>query len=108
MPPVREVWEETGLHVAPTRILGLYGGPECHVRYRNGDEVSYLMVVFEARVIGGHPRPDGVEYPRDSLGRAGRARGVAHGAVDAASARRRARRSRPDSLRRAHLGAPRP
>jgi 8-oxo-dGTP pyrophosphatase MutT (NUDIX family) len=58
---VREVWEETGLHVAPTRVLGLYGGPECHVTYRNGDEVSYLMVVFEGRVIGGHPRPDGVE-----------------------------------------------
>jgi 8-oxo-dGTP pyrophosphatase MutT (NUDIX family) len=58
---VREVWEETGLHVALTRIVGLYGGPECHVRYRNGDEVSYVMIVFEARVIGGHARPDGVE-----------------------------------------------
>jgi 8-oxo-dGTP pyrophosphatase MutT (NUDIX family) len=58
---VREAWEETGLHVEPTRLLGLYGGPDSHVRYRNGDEVYYVVIVFEARVIGGHARPDGVE-----------------------------------------------
>jgi 8-oxo-dGTP pyrophosphatase MutT (NUDIX family) len=58
---VREAWEETGLHVVPTRLLGVYGGPECQVTYRNGDEVSYLTLVFEARVLAGVPRPDGVE-----------------------------------------------
>jgi 8-oxo-dGTP pyrophosphatase MutT (NUDIX family) len=58
---VREAWEETGLHVEPTRLLGVYGGPEGRVTYRNGDQVSYLMVVFEGRVLAGDPRPDGVE-----------------------------------------------
>ena len=58
---VREMWEETGLRVEPTRVLGVYGGPEFHVTYANGDEVSYLMVVFECRVVGGTMRPDRVE-----------------------------------------------
>jgi 8-oxo-dGTP pyrophosphatase MutT (NUDIX family) len=58
---IRETWEETGVRVAPVRLLGVYGGPELHVRYRNGDEVAYVATVFEARVLGGVPRPDGVE-----------------------------------------------
>jgi len=58
---VREVWEETGLHVALTRLVGAYGGPEFVVTYGNGDRTSYLMVVFEARVLGGDQRPDGEE-----------------------------------------------
>jgi 8-oxo-dGTP pyrophosphatase MutT (NUDIX family) len=55
------MWEETGLVVEPVRILGVYGGPEFHVTYANGDEVSYLMIVFECRVVGGTLRPDRVE-----------------------------------------------
>lgn len=58
---VRETWEETGLAVELERIVGVYGGPECTVRYPNGDTSSYLMVVFAARVLRGCPRPDGVE-----------------------------------------------
>ena len=58
---VREMWEETGLVVELTGIVGVYGGPEFVVRYRNGDETSYLMVVFEARRTGGELRADGVE-----------------------------------------------
>ena len=58
---VREMWEETGLVVEPIRLLGVYGGPEFQVTYSNGDEVSYLMVVFECRVVGGSMRPDRVE-----------------------------------------------
>lgn len=70
---VRETWEETGLYVDPLRILGVYGGPEFLVTYQNGDVTSYLMVVFEGRVIEGEIRPDGVEtldvvyYSRDEL-----------------------------------------
>ena len=30
---VREVWEETGLLVAPRRLFGVYGGPRFLVRY---------------------------------------------------------------------------
>jgi len=58
---VREVWEETGLHVRLTRIVGVYGGPEFVVRYRNGDASSYLTVAFEAETLTGQPRPDGEE-----------------------------------------------
>lgn len=58
---VREAWEETGLRVEPTRVLGVYGGPEFVVTYRNGDAASYLMIPFACRVMGGEPRPDGKE-----------------------------------------------
>ncbi len=58
---VRETWEETGLHVEPTRMVGVYGGPEFHVSYPNGDQVSYLTILFEGRVLGGRLRHDGVE-----------------------------------------------
>ena len=57
----REVWEETGLLVELVRILGVYGGPEFIVNYRNGDQVSFLTVVFEGKPIAGVPRPDGIE-----------------------------------------------
>ena len=58
---VREVWEETGLSVEPVALCGVFGGPEFRVRYANGDEVAYVMAVFECRVVGGHLRADGVE-----------------------------------------------
>jgi 8-oxo-dGTP pyrophosphatase MutT (NUDIX family) len=58
---VRELWEETGLVFRPERLLGLYGGPECVVRYGNGDEVQYVINAIGGTVVGGAARPDGVE-----------------------------------------------
>jgi len=58
---VREVWEETGLHVEPVSLRGVYGGPEFRVRYANGDVNSYVMAVFECRRVGGVLRADGDE-----------------------------------------------
>lgn len=58
---VREVWEETRLLVNPIRVLGVYGGPEHHVTYANGDQVSCVSTVFECEVVRGEPRPDGGE-----------------------------------------------
>ncbi|CAN5249194.1 NUDIX domain-containing protein [soil metagenome] len=58
---VRETWEETRLLVEPVRVAGVYGGPEFQVTYSNGDQVTYLMTVFECRALGGAMRPDGVE-----------------------------------------------
>ncbi|MFN8495509.1 MAG: NUDIX domain-containing protein [Caldilineaceae bacterium] len=58
---VREMWEETGLLVEPVRLLGVYGGSEFQITYRNGDQVSYQMMVFEARVVGGEWRVNGEE-----------------------------------------------
>ena len=50
---VREVWEETGLHVEPIALCAVLGGPEFRVRYENGDETSYVMALFECRRLGG-------------------------------------------------------
>jgi len=55
---VREMQEETGLLVEPVRIIGAYGGPQYRVTYPNGDVVSYVMVVFECRVLSGEMAPD--------------------------------------------------
>ncbi len=45
---VREMREETGLIVRLTRLVGVFGGPDYVVQYRNGDRTSYVMTVFEA------------------------------------------------------------
>jgi 8-oxo-dGTP diphosphatase len=58
---VREAWEETGLLVRPERVVGVFGGPECVVRYAHGDEAQYVIVAFACAVVGGAPRPDGEE-----------------------------------------------
>ena len=55
---VREVFEETGLLIRPERVLGVYGGPECVVRYPNGDEVQYVITAIGGTATGGAPRPD--------------------------------------------------
>ena len=58
---VRETWEETGLLIDVTEILGVYGGKELIVDYVNGDRASYVGVIFRGRIIGGELRADGVE-----------------------------------------------
>jgi 8-oxo-dGTP pyrophosphatase MutT (NUDIX family) len=58
---VRETWEETGLHVALTRILGVFGGELCASHYANGDRIAWVSTVFEGERIGGTPQPDGDE-----------------------------------------------
>jgi 8-oxo-dGTP pyrophosphatase MutT (NUDIX family) len=50
---VREMLEETGLYVRASRIAGIVGGVSCRVRYANGDEVEYVVTVFDCEVIGG-------------------------------------------------------
>jgi 8-oxo-dGTP pyrophosphatase MutT (NUDIX family) len=58
---MREVWEETGLLVELTGILGVYGGPDLIVHYDNGDRVSYVGTIFRGRITGGLPVADGQE-----------------------------------------------
>jgi ADP-ribose pyrophosphatase YjhB (NUDIX family) len=70
---VRETREETGLVVAPSRLLGAYSGPELQAVYPNGDAVQICSTVFECQVTGGALRPDGLEtieagyFPLDAL-----------------------------------------
>lgn len=54
---VREAHEETGLLVEPTRVIGVYAGPEFRLTYPNGDVVDYVGIAFAARVVGGAERP---------------------------------------------------
>lgn len=50
---VREVLEETGLRVRPRAIVAVVGGAACRVRYPNGDEVEYVVTLFDCEVRGG-------------------------------------------------------
>jgi ADP-ribose pyrophosphatase YjhB (NUDIX family) len=55
---IREMREETGLAVRLTGLVGVFGGPQFVVTYRNGDRTSYVMAVFEAALAGGNGAPD--------------------------------------------------
>lgn len=57
----REMEEETGCRVELQGIVGVYGGPNFRVHYQNGDEVAYVMTVFEGLIVGGELQPDGQE-----------------------------------------------
>lgn len=50
---VREVWEETGLHVRPARLAALFSGDRFRHTYENGDRVEYMIALFECDVVGG-------------------------------------------------------
>ena len=52
---VREVFEETGLFVAPTRLIAVYGGRDFVVHYPNGDETQYVSAMFECVIESGSP-----------------------------------------------------
>jgi 8-oxo-dGTP diphosphatase len=58
---VREVREETGLEVAPERVVGVFSGPDFFHVYPNGDAVHIVSTLFDCRLVGGRPRPDGRE-----------------------------------------------
>lgn len=58
---VRETWEEAGVFVELTRILGVFAGEHFSGVYSNGDQLAVVSTVFAARVIRGTPRGDGEE-----------------------------------------------
>ena len=58
---IRETWEETGLIVEITGLVGVYGGAPLVIHYVNGDVASYVGTIFRGRAVGGTLNPDGVE-----------------------------------------------
>ena len=52
---VREVREETGLEVAPGRLVGVYSSPALNqiVTYPDGNVIHYVSSSFECRIVGG-------------------------------------------------------
>jgi len=58
---VRETWEETGLLVELTRIVGVFGGPLFRATYASGDRIAFVSTVFAARPLRGTLAPDGEE-----------------------------------------------
>ena len=58
---VREAFEESGLEVQLTGVLGVHGGPLFRLGYPNGDVCEYTAISFGARPTGGAIRADGDE-----------------------------------------------
>jgi 8-oxo-dGTP pyrophosphatase MutT (NUDIX family) len=49
----REVWEETGLNVGITRLIGVYSNPDQLVIYPDGNKAFFVVLSFEAEIIDG-------------------------------------------------------
>jgi ADP-ribose pyrophosphatase YjhB (NUDIX family) len=58
---VRETREETGVEARPTHVVAVDGGAGHHIRYPNGDEVSYVTTVFRCEPVGGRLDEDSDE-----------------------------------------------
>jgi 8-oxo-dGTP pyrophosphatase MutT (NUDIX family) len=55
---VREALEETGLHIEPAGLIGVYTDPDYIFAYPNGDRVQPIVIFLECRITGGKLRPD--------------------------------------------------
>jgi 8-oxo-dGTP pyrophosphatase MutT (NUDIX family) len=60
----REVWEETGLHVAQATPFAMCSDPRWSATYPNGDQVQPFSLVFLVTEWSGDPTADGQESLR--------------------------------------------
>ena len=51
----REVWEETGLRVRVTRLVGVYSHPDQLVVYPDDNKAHIVALHFEAEILSGEP-----------------------------------------------------
>lgn len=49
----REFWEETGLKVRASRLIGVYSNPDQLVIYPDGTRVFMVVLSFEVEALGG-------------------------------------------------------
>jgi 8-oxo-dGTP pyrophosphatase MutT (NUDIX family) len=59
---VREVLEETGLHVHVDRLIGIYTGADFEWTYPNGDQAQIVTAFFSCTVEKGLLTPDHHEF----------------------------------------------
>ena len=57
----REALEETGLRVHARGIAGVFGGASARILCANGDQVEYVVTLFECTVTGGALNDSGDE-----------------------------------------------
>jgi len=50
---IREVWEETGLHVSVKRLVGVYSNPNQLVVYPDGNKAHIVVMSFETEIVSG-------------------------------------------------------
>ncbi len=50
---IREVYEETGLHVSVKGLMGVYSDPHRLVEYPDGNKAHVVALSFVAEIIGG-------------------------------------------------------
>lgn len=51
---IREMFEETGLHIEILRLIGVYSNPKSQVfKYPDGRITHFVTCCFQAKVIGG-------------------------------------------------------
>jgi 8-oxo-dGTP pyrophosphatase MutT (NUDIX family) len=58
---IREVAEETSLTIVIDRLRTALGGPDYRTVYSNGDQLSFISIVYDASVVAGVPTPDSDE-----------------------------------------------
>lgn len=58
---IREVKEETGLHIKDLNLLGTTSGESCYIDFPNGDKAYFITVGYFTKNFTGTLRIDGLE-----------------------------------------------